>query len=465
MKVGRLVACLDAPLPRISFMLVRMGRGNEVNMADKNEQKSHRQTRKEYLLTRKQQQQFRQIRLALFALIGFVVLILASGAIFEYVIKPGQPVADINGTEITVRDFQQRVRFERVQTLNTLDSLYEAVGGDVNQLQQFAGSQLNALAQPIALGEQVLFQMIDEELIRQEAAARGITVSEAEIDAALEEQFNYFGGELPPEEVSDGPEPTPTITPIVAEAAAETEPAPTPEPVPTATAVSRAAYEERLQEQLDEVIQSGGSEASFRERVRIGLLSQKLQDAFAEEQELATEELQVNLLYIAFSDEDEARTVLSEINAGKEYLTAWNEIRSADRVTATQPFASEFQWTAPATISASLGSDAVTIVETLAVGDVSDVIAGNNDRFFVIQLRGRENRPIGEAALNSQKGQLLQDWIDDAEQDVQIYDRWQNDVPNRPILDPKYYTPVEQPTLAPLAPLEAQPDQPEPTDQ
>lgn len=420
-------------------------------MADKNDQQARRQTRKEYLLTRKQQQQFRQIRLALFALVGFLVLILAVGAVFEYIVKPGQPVADINGTEIAVSDFKQRVSFERVQTLNTLDSLYEAVGGDVNQLSQFAGAQLNALAAPAAMGEQVLFQLIDEELIRQEASKRGITVSDSDIDTALAEQFNFYDGELPPEEVSDEPEPTPTITPIVNEVAeAESEPTVEPEPIPAATAVSREAYDEQLQEQLDEVIQAGGSEASFRERIKIGLLSEKLQDALAEDEGIETEELQVKILYLAFTTQAEANGVVAGVNAGTEYLTAWNEIRSAERVTATQPFASEFQWIAPTAISSSLGSEALTIVETLSVGGVSDVFAGNNDRFYVIQLQGREDRQISESTLTSQKSQLLQEWIDDAEQDVQIYARWQNDVPNRPILDPKYYTPVEQPELAPI---------------
>lgn len=424
-------------------------------MADKNEQQSRRQTRKDYLLTRKQQQQFRQIRLALFALVGFLVLILAVGAIFEYIVKPGQPVASINDIEIPVSEFKQRVSFERVQTSNTLDSLYEAVGGDVNQLQQFAGQQLNALYAPTVMGEQVLFQMIDEELIRQEAAARGLTVTESEIDTSLEEQFNFYGGELAPDADAAEAEPTPTITPIAAEVA-DAEPVVEPEPLPVATAVSRQAYEERLQEQLDEVIQSGGNEEGFRERVRISLLSQKLQDAFAEEQSIDTEELQVSLFYIAFSNQAEANRALAEVNAGKEYLTAWNEIRSADRVTATQPFASEFQWTATTTISSSLGADAVEIIETMAIDGVSDVIVGNNERFYVVQLRGREERPISEAQIDSQKAQLLQEWIDEAEQDVQIFERWQNDVPNRPILDPKYYTPVEQPQPE-LAPLEVQP--------
>ena len=210
-------------------------------MAEKNVNQSRRRTRKEYLLTRKQQQQFRQARLILTALVGVLVLILAAGAVYEYVYRPGQPVASVNGTEIPIRDFYDRVRLERQRATNSLDSLYDAVGGDLAQLQQFAGQQLNQLAFPTVMGEQVLFQMIDEELVNQEAERRGISISSAEIDTAIEERFNFYGGELPPEpDTGDEPEPTPTVTPIGAEEAEE-EPETEPEPVPEPTAVSRGS--------------------------------------------------------------------------------------------------------------------------------------------------------------------------------------------------------------------------------
>ena len=166
-------------------------------MANYEPQQPRRTTRKEYLLSRQQAEQYRKIQLAAFALGGLLLLILGIGFLFEFVIQPGQPVAEIEGTEISLRDWQDRVTLERKQTIDTIDQLYEAVGRDINQLNQFAGQQLSTVAQPAFLGQQVLLQMIDEELIRQEAARRGITVSEEEIQAEIEEQFNFFGGELP----------------------------------------------------------------------------------------------------------------------------------------------------------------------------------------------------------------------------------------------------------------------------
>ncbi len=42
------------------------------------------------------------------------------------------------------------------------------------------------------MGQTVLDQMIDEELIRQEAAKRGITASKAEVDQAIQASYQYY---------------------------------------------------------------------------------------------------------------------------------------------------------------------------------------------------------------------------------------------------------------------------------
>ena len=39
--------------------------------------------------------------------------------------------------------------------------------------------------------------MTEEALLRQEAEARGITVTDAELDEEIGSFFNYFDGELP----------------------------------------------------------------------------------------------------------------------------------------------------------------------------------------------------------------------------------------------------------------------------
>jgi hypothetical protein len=76
----------------------------------------------------------------------------------------------------------------------------------------FAGQLAQAQAQlePSLIGQQVLNQMVDDALIRQEAKRRGITVSEADIDKAIQDALGFF------------PDGTPTTQPTLAIAATST---------------------------------------------------------------------------------------------------------------------------------------------------------------------------------------------------------------------------------------------------
>ncbi|MFT3893916.1 MAG: SurA N-terminal domain-containing protein [Anaerolineales bacterium] len=103
-----------------------------------------------------------------------------------------EPVADVNGEVITTKEFQERVRLERVRELNMLQtySYYQqAFGMDTSQQQQ----QIQAtLSTPTILGQQVLDMMTDELVIRQEAKKLGITVSEEEVNKSIQEAYGFF---------------------------------------------------------------------------------------------------------------------------------------------------------------------------------------------------------------------------------------------------------------------------------
>src|SRR5690606_28988743 len=69
------------------------------------------------------------------------------------------------------------------------DQYQQYFGMDMStQLQQIQ-FQLNS---PAILGQAVLDQMIDEEIIRQEAAKRGITVSEEELQETIRSAYSYY---------------------------------------------------------------------------------------------------------------------------------------------------------------------------------------------------------------------------------------------------------------------------------
>src|ERR1044071_9026070 len=135
------------------------------------------------------------------------ILIVAGLLIYGYlklnVLQLREPVAEVNGIKITTGEWQERVRFQRVQMLNVYNqySFYQQnFGVDYSQQMQQIVSQLSS---PEVVGQQALDQMIDDILIRQEAEKRGITVPADEVEKSIEGNFGFFPNGSP----------TPTITP------------------------------------------------------------------------------------------------------------------------------------------------------------------------------------------------------------------------------------------------------------
>jgi hypothetical protein len=213
-------------------------------------EENQRQSRKEILIARRHEEQTRRVWLLLIAVIALISIVLIIGVVNELLLKPSRPVAAVNGVEITLEDWRDQVEYRRALLVSRVSDIADIVGGDVSQIQQIAGLELQSLGDAETLGQQVLEEMVDQELVRQEAQSRGIVVTEAEIQEALEERFLYFDGESPtPQPTATGTVmPTPSLTPIaqaVLTDSLEVEPplstptaGPTNTPQPTPTAIS-----------------------------------------------------------------------------------------------------------------------------------------------------------------------------------------------------------------------------------
>jgi len=111
------------------------------------------------------------------------------------VLHPSEIIVLINDEIISTTDFQRRVQFERsnlVQTYN-LYTAYLSSTQDPNTQQQIAWL-MQAIEEDLQTentGQRVINQMIDEFFILEEAAKRGITVSEQEVQVFFDEYFNY----------------------------------------------------------------------------------------------------------------------------------------------------------------------------------------------------------------------------------------------------------------------------------
>lgn len=437
-------------------------------MAKKTESKesvaAERRSRKEVLLHRKHAQQTRQIRIGVAIVAGLLLLVFVAAAVNELVIAPNRPVAIVKGEEISLSEWQDRVRFERAQRIILLNNQLEAFQGNVGIVQQFAGQAINDLLQTELLGQNALNQMIDEVIIKQAAEERGITVTDADVDKEIGRTFNFFDGELPTPlpTATATVEPTPSITPIPTAVITDVLPTNTPLPTatvgptntppPTATPVSSEAFQQEFSDLIAAFEDLGVSEAQYREIVRTQIYRQRLIEALDEEQNLSTEAEQVSFFILQFNTEEEANEAAALMDAS-DYLTVWNEIRSqsADPASGSTAQASEILWrTADATAS-SLGSEVAAAAFELPIGTPSDVISrvvdAETTRYYLIQVSGREVRPLSDSEFQTVELENLAAFIDSqltGNLTLTEYDRGRT--PTSPVLDPIFTTP---PTATP----------------
>src|ERR1041384_6939739 len=108
----------------------------------------------------RERRQINLIRGISLAGILIVVGLLGYGYLKLNFLQQREPVAQVNGVKITTQDWQEHVRFQRVQLLNIYNqySFYQQTFGmDYSQQMQQIVSQLSS---PETIGQQSLDQMI-----------------------------------------------------------------------------------------------------------------------------------------------------------------------------------------------------------------------------------------------------------------------------------------------------------------
>ena len=436
--------------------------------------REQRQSRKEYLRSQREAAEKRRIYMALGGVGALLVLIFIFALVNEFVLAPNRAVATINGEDITLRDWEDRVRYERAQRIIVLENQYTAFDGDVGLIQQFAGQQINELFAAEELGQIVIDTMVNEVVIRQAAEERGITVTEAEVEDFIGEAFAYYDGESPtplPTAMATVM-PTPSLTPIPTAVITEVLPTDVPLPSPTAgppntpqptpTPVTEEEYERQLNELLAQFEELDVNLAVYREVVRAQIYIDKLTDALAEEDGVLDEAEQASFFALSFGSEEEANATVDDI-ATDGFLTVWNTIRSRpfDAESDSTANAFEILWRSQADL-ANFGTEAQTAVFNLPLETPSDVLvqtdeATGTETFFIIQVSGREVRPLSENAYDTAKRANLTSFLDaQIAGNLEITEFWRGRVPTQPVLDPKFLvapTPApEQATPAAIVP-------------
>ena len=430
-----------------------------------------RQSRKQILIARKNERQLRNIRIAVITVAALIILVIGIAVVNELFLTPARAVATVGDTEISLRDWEARVRFERAQRIIFLENQLNSFGGDVGIIQQFAGNIINELFDPESMGQDALNTMANEVVMCQALQDRGIEITDADIQKQIGLAYAFYGEGVSPTQQPEPTatiQPTPSLTPIPTAVITDIVPTetafptptagPTGTPFPTATPVSEQEFQDQFGEFMTQLDDLGVDESTYRSVVRAQLCSERLAEVLTDELPISRVAPQASLFVISADTEESANEVAALVDS-EGFLTTWNTIISrpddpeATELPATNAF--ELLWRTQSNLQQSgLGSEVAAAAFELPVNEPSNIIAVDNGddttTYYLIMVSGREDRELSASDFQTRQSEELQGFIDEQlAGNLQINDLWRNRVPTLPALDPKF---LAAPTPTPEVP-------------
>ena len=436
-----------------------------------------RQSRKEILIARKHERQLRNVRIAVLAIFALIAVVIGVALVNELLITPGRAVATVSDTQISLREWEERVKFERAQRIIFLENQLEAFGGDVGIVQQFAGNIINELFEPETMGQNAINAMANEVIMCRALQERGIEITDADIQNRIAESYAFYGEGISPTQ-QPSPiatiQPTPSLTPIptavITDVVPTLTPFPTPTlgptltPFPTPTPVSEAEFQTQFSDFMTQLTGLGVSEATYRSVVRAQLCNERLTEVLTEEQGVSRMAEQASIFVIQAATEESANE-MQALAESEGFLTAWNTISSRpdDPAATEQPETNAYEllWRTQANLATSLGTAISAAAFDLDVETPSDIIVVENSdgtsSYFLIMVSGREERELSASDFQTRQSETLQAFVDEQlTGNLQINDMWRGRVPTLPALDPKFLAaPTPTPAVQDVAPTVA----------
>ena len=404
-----------------------------------------------------------QTRIVLYTFIGILIIVvglIGYAILYNTYLQARQPVAKIGNVNISIGDWQARVRLQ-TQNLQNEYTIYQ-------QYSQMFGmdftQQLDQISQQLtdrtSLGQSVLDQMIDEELIRQEAAKRGITANKAEVDTSIQSVYSFYPNGSPTPTITPtrvvfptlSPQtlamvtitPTPTLVPtpeftatpvFTATAVAPTAtgtPGPTETPYPTPTAYTLQGFQKAYQTSLDSSAKMGISADQVRAIYEVSILRQKLMDAITANTPHTQD--QVWARHILVKDEATAKDVRQQLLNGADFAAlaakystdtgtkdkggdlGWFP-KQADALTGQTPMVPEFEKAA----------------FSLKVGEISQPVKSQFG-YHIIQVLAHQAVPLDASTYEQARQTAFNNWLTKARTDYKVitYNNWQNLIPTLP---------------------------------
>jgi peptidyl-prolyl cis-trans isomerase D len=370
-----------------------------------------------------------QTRLILIGTVVVALLVigfLSYGVLSQKVFQPNKSIAKVNGSSIPLHEFQANVRYRNINYVQNFNQIKQYFGDDSSFRQQYQNAINN-------LGESVQTSLIDDRLIRQEAARRNIKVTKAEVDKAMESELGYFpnGTSTPKPTSSPVPTratstlspfqltlvpftPTPTlrpteivitptatvaptsivltatqtVTPTATSAPTATQ-GPTTTPLPTSTPFTLDAYKNLYKDYTTFYDTYQISESELRRIFESQLYSEKVQAALlADPSAIPPEQEYIWARHILVSSEITATEIISKLNQGADFAQLAMYYSEDTGSTAS---GGDLDWFPRGQMVPEFDTAAFALA---SIGDFTQQPVKSTYGYHIIQLLGRENRPF-----------------------------------------------------------------------
>jgi peptidyl-prolyl cis-trans isomerase D len=412
----------------------------------------------------KERIQRRWIVIVSIAVIVIVVGVLGYGILDQLVLRGMQPVATVAGESITTSDFVAFAKFYRWQLIQQYiqtEQLSQMFGTDSTYSSYFSNqlSQIQTtLSDSKTVADTVLNQLIEDKLIRQEAKKRGITVTSAEVEEALQEAFSYYPNGTPTPTLTPTSFSTPTLseeqqkliatvaptidltqtlTPTALATATSTAlPTLTPTPVgsatptaePTATPYTLDGFKTTYKDYVTNLQKNAQvTDADLHKIYESNLFRKKVTAAIIAD--LKPEQEQVWARHILVDTEDEANKVIQRLKNGENFITVAKEV---SKDTGTKDVGGDLGWFGRGKMVKAFEDAAFS----LKVDEISQPIKSDYG-YHVIQVLGHENRNLDATAFSDLQTTTFTNWLKTQTDSATIkkMDGWQDRVPTTPDLN------------------------------
>ncbi len=365
----------------------------------KNESTPKTPTRRQVARRVKEEKLNRILVWSAIGVVAAVLLIIGYGLITELVIKARKPVARIDGVAITTQQYQRRLYYERLlmrQQLNvyqsyltqldptdeTMQSFYQQLQVTVSNLESQLSANMSSL-----LGKQVLDDMLEEELVRKEAQARNLTVSQDDVTLGIEEMLGYD------------------------RTAAET----------VTDTTTLESFDSLYKSFNDNILKpSRFSEQDFRALIEANLLREQLQAIIGAD--IAQTSDQVESVFFAVDSVETGQAIRERINSGEDTAALIEELSNDDN-DLTAGYA--LPWAPLGYLGAQLGTEIDQVVFNTPVGRAAEPTLGSDGQYYVIYVSGHEERPVEESVMQQMREEEYTSWLETQKQERWEYLDWQ----------------------------------------